>query len=223
MTMSFLRRAGLAFLLFVAVVVALLMLPGARLSANSSGTLEACINPGNGMMRLVDPSTACHNNETRVEWDITGPAGPPGSPGPPGPPGASGGGPPFVWVCTPLSFPNAGGGPRGDLYVFNGGTTTANVAVNILDKDGNNLAGVSIPGASPPENYPGQSGSTTVPLGAGGTSDLNWTIPTTGGPGFDGVTNVSFSARVTSDQPIVVGIDLGFSGFHPGPCSLLPK
>lgn len=220
MTMTFLRRAGLVCLTFVAAAVVLLILPTARLAANSSGVLEACVNPGNGMMRLVDANTACHSNETRVEWDITGPTGPAG---PPGPPGASAGGPPFVWVCTPASFPQAGGGPRADLYVFNGSATTANIAVNILDKDGNNLAGVTIPGSSPPATYPGQTGSTTVPLLAANTLDLNWTIPTTGGPGFDGVTNVSFSVRVVADQPIAVGSNFEFSGFHAVPCSLLPK
>jgi hypothetical protein len=44
-----------------------------------------------------------------------------------------------------------------------------------------------------------------------------------GGPGFDGITNVAFSVRVTSDQPIVVGANFQFSGNLPSQCSLLPK
>jgi hypothetical protein len=220
MNIAFVRRAGFLCLALIAVAIVLLIVPAVRLAASPSGVLDACINPGNGMMRLVDSSSACHANETHVAWNVTGPTGPPG---PPGPPGSSSGGPPFVWVCTPASFPNAGGGPRADVYVFNGGTATANVAVNILDKDGNNLAGVTVPGSSPPSTYPGQTGSTTVPLAAANTLDVDWVIPTTGGPGFDGVTNVSFSARVTSDQPIVVGSDFQFSGFHAGQCSLLAK
>jgi len=95
MNNAFLRRAGVACLAFVAVAALLLTLPTARLKASSSGVLEACLNPGNGMMRLVDSSTACHANEAFVEWNITGPQGPQGPAGPQGPPGASSGGPPL--------------------------------------------------------------------------------------------------------------------------------
>ena len=148
-----------------------------------------------------------------------------GPQGPPGPPGSSGsgGGPPFVWVCTPASFPNVAGISREDLYVFNGSASTANVAVNILDRDGNNLTGHTIPGSSPSSTYPGEAGASTVTLNAAHTRDLNWTTPTTGGPGFDGFTDVGISIRVTSDQPIVVGMNFGFSGQIPRQCSLLPK
>src|SRR6266852_2857294 len=123
MTSKLVRRIVIGGLTAVALLV--LMAPIAKLATSSSGVLEACINPGNGMMRLVDSSTACHNNETRVSWNETGPAGPPGPTGPAGPagptgatgpagptgatgpagpagpPGSSSGGPPFVWVCTP--------------------------------------------------------------------------------------------------------------------------
>src|SRR6185503_6385337 len=99
--------------------------------------------------------------------------GPPGPPGPPGPAG-SGGGPPYVWICTPSHFPNGGGSPRSDLYVFNGSASTANIAMNILDRDGNNLTGVTIPGSSPASTYPGEAGATTVPLLPAHTRDVNW-------------------------------------------------
>ena len=148
--------------------------------------------------------------------------GPPGPPGPAGPPG-SGGGAPYVWVCTPAHLPNAGGGPRSDLYVFNGSGSSANIAVNILDRNGNNLAGVTIPGSAPSRTYPGEAGAATVALAAGHTRDVDWVMPTTGGPGFDGVTNVGFSVKVTSDQPIVVGANFQFNGNLPSQCSLLPK
>jgi hypothetical protein len=48
-------------------------------------------------------------------------------------------------------------------------------------------------------------------------------MATTSGPGFDGVTNVAFTVRVTSDQPIVVGANFEFAGDIPSQCSLLPK
>jgi hypothetical protein len=147
-----------------------------------------------------------------------------GPPGPAGPPGASsGGGPPYVWVCTPAHLPNAAGSPRSDLYVFNGSGTTANIAVNILDRDGTNLTGVTIPGSNPARTYPGEAGATTVPLLAAHTRDLDWVMPSTSGPGFDGVTHVAFTVRVTSDQPIVVGANFQFNGNLPSQCSLLPK
>ena len=73
-----LRRAGVAGCLLVVLV--LLLIPISQYAATSAppGVLEACINPGNGGMRLVDSSQACHNNETRISWNVTGPPGPVG-------------------------------------------------------------------------------------------------------------------------------------------------
>ena len=139
-----------------------------------------------------------------------------------GPPGVSSGGPPHVWVCTPGAFAGAGNSD-GNLYVFNNGPSAANIAVNFLDNAGNNLQGVMVPGAPPPATYPGEPGSTTVSLASGHTRSVPFATPTTGGPGFDGVTNVAISIRVTSDAPITVGAVMRFSGFIPLPCSLLPK
>jgi hypothetical protein len=207
-------------------------------------------------MRLVDAGVACHQNETRAQWNVTGPQGPEGPQGPAGPQGATGaqgltgqqgatgpqgltgaqgpegpqgpagasaGGPPFVWACTPANLPNAAGSPRDDVYVFNGSGNTANIAVNILDGSGNNLATVNIPGSTPVTAYPGETGGTTVTLASGHTRDVNWVMPTTSGTGFDGVTNVAFTVRVTSDQPIIVGANFQFNGGIPSQCSLLPK
>ena len=105
-----------------------------------------------------------------------------------------------------------------------GSGAAANIAVNILDRDGNNLTGVVIPGSNPSRNYPGESGATTVPLAPAHTRDVDWVMPSTGGgPGLDGITHVAFSVRVTSDQPIVVGANFQFNGNLPSQCSLLPK
>ena len=145
--------------------------------------------------------------------------GPPGPPGPPGPAG-SGGGPPYIWVCTPAVYPMAGSNPRADLYVFNGSAATANVAVHILDKNGNNLAGVNIPGSNPAATYPGQTGSATVPVAASNTLIVRWVFPQ---DSPEGGANVSATVRVVSDQPIAVGSDFQWSGFTPLPCTLLPK
>ena len=112
------------------------------------------------------------------------------------------------------------GNPRADLYVFNGGTATANIAVHILDKDGNNLSGVTIPGSSPPTIYPGQTGSATEALPPAHTKIVTWQLPQDSPPGGP---NVSATVRVVADQPVAVGTDFQFSGFKPLPCSLLPK
>lgn len=142
--------------LFVVLAFALLMMPIAALAGPA--VFEACVNPGNGNM--VDATTVCHANETRVQWNDAGPqgpsgpagpsgaAGPTGSQGPAGPAGTSAGGPPFIWVCTPANYTNAGS-TNGALHVFNGGALTANVAVHFLNKNGLNLAGAVVPGTNP--------------------------------------------------------------------------
>lgn len=224
MSINFTRRR---VIICISVLACAVLVPIALRAASSPGTLEACINPGNGMMRLVDSSTACHDNESRVSWNITGPAGPPGPTGPTGPtgpagpPGPSSGGPPFVWVCTPARFSNAGGNGPAELYVFNGSASTANVSVNFLDKNGNNLAGHNIPGSPSPGTYPGEANGVTVTLAADHTRDLYWSMPTSTP---SDVTDISHTIRVVSDQPIVVGARFDFHPFAmPQVCHELPK
>jgi hypothetical protein len=103
------------------------------------------------------------------------------------------------------------------LFVFNGGSSTANVAVHFLDINGNNLAGVSIPGATtPPLTYPGQAGSATVPVLSLQTLIVLSQLPNDAPPGGP---NVSASIQIVSDQPIVASLEVGAAV----PCSLLPK
>jgi hypothetical protein len=153
---------------------------------------------------------------------VQGPQGLQGPQGIQGPAGSSAGGPPFVFICTPAFLPQTGGGsgPRSDLYVFNGSSSPANVAVHFLDVSGTNLAGVTIPSSSPPTPYPGQTGTNTVPVASLNTLIVTWVL-TTDSP--DLAPNVSTAIQVISDQPVAVSTDIQFSGFHPLPCSLLPK
>jgi hypothetical protein len=213
MNLKFTRRRVIAC---ISVLACAVIVPIAMHAASSSEMLEACINPGNGMMRLVDSSTACHDNETRVSWNITGPEGPPG---PKGDPGTSAGGPPFVWVCTPAHLYHNGGTNTSNLYVFNGSSSTANVAVHFLDINGTNLVGVTIPGTAS-ETYPGESGTSTFALLSTRTRNLTWTMPIASP---DPTTNVAYTIQVSSDQPIVVGANLLGGGFMPNECNLLPK
>jgi hypothetical protein len=211
--------------LSLGLVFLLLLLPLAAFA--SDPVLNACVNPGNGNVRIVDVATDCHANEVPVQWNITGPAGPPGPAGPAGPAGPQGpagtsaGGPPYVWVCTPANY-YSGSNTTGTLFVFNGSSSTANIAVHLLQKDGTNLAGQAVPLAMGqlPATYPGQSGNATVPLAASNTLVFKWT---TGVTDFDFTGAIPATITVTSDQPIAVGSNIEFSGNHPVPCSLLPK
>lgn len=45
---------------------------------------------GGRLIRLVTADQACHKNETKVQWNVTGPQGPAGPPGPIGPQGVEG-------------------------------------------------------------------------------------------------------------------------------------
>jgi hypothetical protein len=213
----------------LAFVAALLLVTTAALA---DPPLEACINKGNGGMRLVAADVACHANETRVLWDITGPIGPQGPAGPAGPQGPAGidgtsapSGPPYVWVCTPANY-FSGSSTFASVFIFNGSASTANVAMHLLNKDGVNLTGAVVPGASPVNpgdpapTYPGQTGATTVPVLAFNTLVVNW-FAAQGDPAAGG--NVPATLRVIADQPIAVGTNIQFSGFHPVPCNLLPR
>src|SRR5262245_8412544 len=111
MSIKLTRRSVIAC---ISVIACAVLVPIAMRAASSSGTLEACINPGNGMMRLVDSSTPCHNNESRVSWNITGPAGPPGPQGDPGPAGPAGAtGPAGPTGATGATGPAGPAGPAG--------------------------------------------------------------------------------------------------------------
>ena len=200
-------------------VLSLYLVPSVGLSADPA-VIVACVNPGNGNLRLVDALVPCHSNETRVQWNVAGPAGPAGPPGANGTNGTDAGGPPYIWVCTPVNYGNA---ERSDatLHVFNAGAATANVAVHFLNKDGVNLAGVDVPAASPGPNpqptYPGQTGSATVAVSSLNTFVVPFKSPF-GVPANGG--NVASAIHVVSDQPIVVGGSIFFSGLSVLPCSL---
>ena len=145
--------------------------------------------------------------------------GPQGPAGPAGPPGPAAGGAPFVVVCTPANY-HSGSATTAVVSIFNGSASTANVAVHFLNKDGTNLSGVTVPGTNPATTYPGQTGNTTVPVAAAHTLIVNY-MAAEGNPATGG--NVLATVRVVSDQPIVAGSNITFSGFHQAPCTLLPK
>ena len=221
------RRTGLVCVGLVAIVMSIVL---ARVTASAppAAVLEACVNPGNGNMRLVAPSAACHNNETRVSWNVEGPVGPAGPAGPAGPQGpagadgadgASAGGPPFVWVCTPGNL-DFGNNTNAEVDIFNGSDTTATLSTHFLAKNGANVSGGVIPISNPAATYPGETGTSTVTLAAKNTLILPFLI---GGGLRANDNNLMASIMVTSDQPIVVGMQMANGPLNAVPCNALPK
>jgi hypothetical protein len=96
--------AGMAALtvLFGAAVVAWASIP------DGAGTIHACYDKSNGLVRIVDESTECRRGEFPVEWAVQGPAGEPGERGEQGPPGQPGAGPGgFTTTFGPTPVPTA--------------------------------------------------------------------------------------------------------------------
>jgi hypothetical protein len=222
------RRTGLASLSLVAIA---LLVVWARVTASAPpppSVLEACVNPGNGNMRLVASSTPCHNNETRVSWNVEGPVGPAGPAGPAGPTGPQGpagqdgadaGGPPFVWVCTPGNL-DFGNNTNGEVSIFNGSGATATLSTHFLAKNGANVSGGVVPTSNPVATYPGETGSNTVTLASKNTLILPFLI----GGGQRALDNTMMATvEVTSDQPIVVGMQRANGPLNAVPCNALPK
>jgi hypothetical protein len=128
-------------------------------------------------------------------------------------------GPPFVWVCTPgnLDFGNNG---NAEVSIFNGGGATATLATHFLAKNGVNVSGGNIPTSSPTATYPGQTGSSTVTLPTRNTLILPFLL---GGGVRATNNNLMASVMVTSDQPIVVGMQMANGPLNAVPCNALPK
>ena len=82
------RRAGFCALLIFGVMS---IAAGVAVSTTqSSGTISACVQKGQGQLRIDD---TCKSNETALAWNkqgATGPAGPAGPQGEPGPQGEKG-------------------------------------------------------------------------------------------------------------------------------------
>jgi Collagen triple helix repeat (20 copies) len=76
--------------------------------AQTPTQIFACVNNGNGTIRVIAPTASCGNNEMRLVWNTVGPqgpAGPQGSQGVPGPMGPAG--------ATGATGPQGPAGPAG--------------------------------------------------------------------------------------------------------------
>ena len=82
------RRAPCATV--AAATLSLMCLPGIARAQSAPSVLYACINPGNGVVRVVAETEACRSTETRLQWNVVGEQGPQGPRGEQGPQGLVG-------------------------------------------------------------------------------------------------------------------------------------
>ena len=84
------RRVLLVALPLLALVagVALAAKPSAR--RPSTAVINACVKKGSGQVRVVRPGAGCRKNESRLSWNVQGPAGPRGATGAAGATGPAG-------------------------------------------------------------------------------------------------------------------------------------
>jgi hypothetical protein len=75
-------------LLALVAGVALAAQPSARRPSNA--VINACVKKGSGQVRVVRPGAGCRKNESRLSWNVQGPAGPRGAAGATGAAGETG-------------------------------------------------------------------------------------------------------------------------------------
>lgn len=120
------RRVLLVALPLLALVagVALAAQPSARRPSNA--VINACVKKGSGKLRVVRTGVSCRKNESRLSWNVQGPAGPrgatgatgatgpAGAAGPAGPAGPAGAkGDPGARGATGPPGPKGDAGPQG--------------------------------------------------------------------------------------------------------------
>ena len=116
---------------------------------------------------------------------------------------------------------------RRDFLFQSGGGISGLALAYLLNKDGLNMAGATIPvsaGTIPPGDpaplYPGNAGSATTPISPAATYMLSWL---TGEGNLNVATNMAISLRLTSHHPSVATTNTVWSGFNVGPCPLRPR
>ena len=199
-TVHWRRTITISVAVFTFLVV---LVPIAKLATSNSAVLSACVNPGNGNMRLVDSNSACHNNETFVQWNIEGPMGPAGPQGPQGIQGATGpAGPAGAQGPQGLQGPQGiqgPQGPQGDPGASSGGGPPFEwvcTPIDVPNASGNSGIDLSI--------FNGSSNTANVGVhvyNKAGTNLAGTTIPGTNPtvpyPGQTGSNTVPVSAKNT--------------------------
>ncbi len=167
--------------------VAAVAIGGVTLAVGANDPLYACVTTKTGAVRMVAAATVCSRTETKITWNVQGPAGAPGaagatgSIGPSGPQGAAG--------ATGLKGDQGVPGPQGPVGA-DGATGRQGPAGADGSTGPQGPAGVSGPtgpqGPAGADGATGPQGPTGAPgsfrLTAGGV-DLGviffWSVPTT--------------------------------------------
>ncbi|HVC21314.1 MAG TPA: thrombospondin type-1 domain-containing protein [Vicinamibacterales bacterium] len=89
-----------------------------------------------GQVRIVGPNDRCLRNETKIEWNITGPQGPQGIQGPIGPMGPQG--------PQGLTGPEGSQGPQGAQGPQGNGLDTAAITGQLVGCSGTSFAGATV-------------------------------------------------------------------------------
>jgi hypothetical protein len=157
-----------------------------RAEAQTPSVLYACLNPGNGVVRIVAEEEICKTTETRVQWNVLGTPGPQGPQGPQGeagPTGATG----ATGATGPTGETGATGpqGPQGEV-----GPTGAQGEVGPTGAQGE--IGPQGPrgevGPTGPQGPQGETGATGAqgPIGLTGATGAQGPAGATGDPGETG-------------------------------------
>lgn len=142
-----------------------------------SGIVYACVNPGNGNIRMVGATEACRPNEIRIQWNVAGTQGPTGATG-----------------ATGAAGPAGPTGPKGDKG--DAGATGAAGATGQAGPQGP----IGLTGA------PGPRGADGAP-GTNGVNGVNGAVGATGQTGPKGdqgdpAAMGSISGQLTSCTPL---------------------
>ena len=80
-----------------------------RAEARTPAVIHACVSKQVDLVRIVEAGERCRRWETRLQWNVEGPAGPQGPTGPPGPQGL-----PAIATASTVGVPGPAGpgGPR---------------------------------------------------------------------------------------------------------------
>jgi hypothetical protein len=142
---------------------------GLALSArDASSVISACVQIGNGSLRLLSPGDSCKKGESLVQWNSQGPQGPMGPTGPQGQPGPMG-----PMGPTGSSAPTGGTTASGYRIVDSTGTTVGDwqspnyisltvsgqIVFTALDLEGQSFAT-----SNPPAVYYADGACATTPL-----------------------------------------------------------
>lgn len=119
----------------LALILVLTILPKWIGSAwATTGAIYACVNEATGAVRIVASTASCHSGESRIHWNVAGPAGPQGPQGVPGPRGSQG-----------PAGPQGATGPQGQVGATGPQGPSGTGALLVVDSQGKTIGPLSWP------------------------------------------------------------------------------